>query len=234
MGENKEIKVRLSTVVCVFIILVLVVALGAVYYLGFVKNDNANNMIVNGEVVEKNNISLNEQLPEINNNIEENVEDRNEELAVKNNIASNEQVTEENSNENQYTYEKIKGLYTYTNEESAYSLYLWENGTFKYENFFDSSDGYGGGGRIGNYIIEDNVIKLNYMFSTGTDASLTVTKGNKELKIDAYDRITFTDEDFNNNKILLKKDNNNKEDNELYDFYHYINEYIIFNKYTHK
>ena len=83
MGERNEVKVRLSTVVCVFIILVLVVALGVVYYLGFVKNDNANNMIANGEVVQK------------NNNVEVNVEDRNEELAVKNNIVSNEQVTEE-------------------------------------------------------------------------------------------------------------------------------------------
>lgn len=223
MGEKNEVKVRLSTVVCVFIILVLVVALGIVYYLGFVKNDNANNMIVNGEVAQK------------NNNVEENVEDRNGELTEKNNIALNEQVTEENNNENiKYTYEEIKGLYTYTNEESSYSLYLWENGTFKYEHSFDSSDGHGHEGRIGNYIIEDNVIKLNYLFSTGTDISLSVTKGNKELKIDSYDRITFTDSDFNNNKILLKKDND-KENNELYknhDFFYMINEYCIFNKYN--
>lgn len=75
MGENKEIKVRLSTVVYLFIILVLVVALGAVYYLGFVKDDNANNMIANGEVAEKNNISVNEQVPEVNNKVEEKLED---------------------------------------------------------------------------------------------------------------------------------------------------------------
>ena len=70
MGENKEIKVRLSTVVYLFIIVVLVVALGVVYYLGFVKNDNSNNMIANGEVVEKNNISVNEEKTETNNKIE--------------------------------------------------------------------------------------------------------------------------------------------------------------------
>ena len=78
MGENKEIKVRLSTIVYLFIIVVLVVALGVVYYLGFVKNDNANNMIANGEVAEKNNISVNQQVPETNNNIEENVEENKE------------------------------------------------------------------------------------------------------------------------------------------------------------
>ena len=61
MGENKEIKVRLSTVVYLFVIVVLVVALGVVYYFGFVKNDNANNMIANGELTEKNNISVNEE-----------------------------------------------------------------------------------------------------------------------------------------------------------------------------
>ena len=83
MEEKKEIKVRLSTVVCVFIILVLVVALGVVYYLGFVKDDNSNNAIADGELAEK------------NNNVEVNVEDRNEELEVKNNIGLNEQVTEE-------------------------------------------------------------------------------------------------------------------------------------------
>ena len=67
MEEKREIKVRLSTVVYLFIILVLVVALGVVYYLGFVKEDN---VIANKEVTEKNNISVNEQMPEKNNNVD--------------------------------------------------------------------------------------------------------------------------------------------------------------------
>ena len=57
MEEKNELKVRLSTVVYLFIIVVLVVALGVVYYLGFVKSDNSHNMIANGEVAEKNNNS---------------------------------------------------------------------------------------------------------------------------------------------------------------------------------
>lgn len=69
MEENKEIKVRLSTVIYLFIILVLVVALGVTYYLGFVKDDNSDNMISKG-----NDIFVNEQVTEINNNIEEQVE----------------------------------------------------------------------------------------------------------------------------------------------------------------
>jgi len=70
MGEKKELKVRLSTVVFLFIILVLIVALGVVYYLGFEKNDNSNNMIANGESTEKNNISVNEQVPDTNSNVD--------------------------------------------------------------------------------------------------------------------------------------------------------------------
>ena len=88
MEEKKEIKVRLSTVVYLFIILILVVALGVVYYLGFVKNDNANNMIANGEVTEKNNISVNEQMPETSNN---------------NTINITENISSNNSSDNEYT-----------------------------------------------------------------------------------------------------------------------------------
>lgn len=71
MEEKKPIKVRLSTVVYLVIILVLAIALGVVYYLGFVKDDKSNNMLSTGEVVEKNDISINTQNPEPNNNVEE-------------------------------------------------------------------------------------------------------------------------------------------------------------------
>lgn len=56
MGEKKEIRVRLSTAIYLFIILVLVVALGIVYYCGFVKDDNTN-----ADITEKSNIYLNQQ-----------------------------------------------------------------------------------------------------------------------------------------------------------------------------
>lgn len=81
MGEDKEIKVRLSTMICTLIILVLVVALGVVYYLGFVKEDN---MIANGDILEKSN--------NLNSLIE------NEEVMDKNNIVLNGQETEEIEN----------------------------------------------------------------------------------------------------------------------------------------
>ena len=38
MGENKQIKVRLETIIYIFIIILLIIALGIIYYLGFIKN----------------------------------------------------------------------------------------------------------------------------------------------------------------------------------------------------
>lgn len=40
MGEKKTIEISLGTVICIFIIIILLVALGVTYYLGFVKDDN--------------------------------------------------------------------------------------------------------------------------------------------------------------------------------------------------
>ena len=42
MSEKNEIKIKLSTAIFMFIILVLIAALGIVYYLGFIRNNNEN------------------------------------------------------------------------------------------------------------------------------------------------------------------------------------------------
>jgi len=52
MEGKKEIKVSLGTVICMFIILVLIIALGIIYYIGFVKDDNkalSNEVSINKE-----------------------------------------------------------------------------------------------------------------------------------------------------------------------------------------
>lgn len=56
MEEKKSIKVSLGTAICIFIIVLLVIALGLVYYLGFIRNNKRINVIES----EKNN--LNQQL----------------------------------------------------------------------------------------------------------------------------------------------------------------------------
>ena len=71
MGENKELKVRLSTVVYLFIILVLVVALGAVYYFGFVQKDKQLEKIGTEKAqVEKLKADLEKQIIELGKEVE--------------------------------------------------------------------------------------------------------------------------------------------------------------------
>lgn len=97
-----------------------------------------------------------------------------------------------------YTYDDVKGLYTYISEtvttESGdeifafYFLYLYENGTFKYE--MGTGAPYG---RMGNYIIKDNTIFLNYLFATNSGAEITVTTGSKTISITNQDTLVDND-----------------------------------------
>ncbi len=97
-----------------------------------------------------------------------------------------------------YTYDGVKGLYTYTSEtvttESGdeifafYYLYLYENGTFKYT--MGTGAPYG---RMGNYIIKDDTIVLNYLFNTNSGAEIIVTTGSKTISI--TDKDTLVDND---------------------------------------
>ena len=88
-------------------------------------------------------------------------------------------------------------------------------------------------GVIGNYIIVDDEIKLNYLFNTGSDASLIATTGSKVLKIKDNKTIVENDAEFAKNggsktiNLVRDNSNNNKEDNSITD---YINNYEVINK----
>ncbi len=108
---------------------------------------------------------------------------------------SGENTGNDNSTEMmEYTYDNIKGLYTYTSEtridtqgnefNSYYYLYLYENGTFNYRMGTAAPYGY-----MGNYIIKDNTIVLNYLFSTNSGAGIYVTTGSKTITITAEDTL---------------------------------------------
>lgn len=119
-------------------------------------------------------------------------------------ILNEEKTEKSDSNENtgndssaavmEYTYDDIKGLYTYTSEtrinefgdefNSFYYLYLYENGTFNYRMGTGAPYGY-----MGNYIIKDNTIVLNYLFSTNSGAGIYVTTGSKTITITAEDTL---------------------------------------------
>ena len=100
MEEKKSVKISLGTIVCIFIIILLIVALVGIYYLGFVKN-NQEIIALKEEVnvlKSKNNVSQSEKA-EVKTNSENN------------NIAS----TTNNSTKKEFKLENFKpGIYVYS------------------------------------------------------------------------------------------------------------------------
>ena len=131
-----------------------------------------------------------------------------------------------------YLYSTVKGMYTGIAKDSYesdadryYDLYLYENGTFKYENHIDIE-----GGVIGNYTIVNDKILLNYWFSTGSDAGLDAINGKKTLEINEDGSITDSNPAGSNSSNLILKKATSAEDNgqsNRIDFL--INHYILSN-----
>ena len=133
---------------------------------------------------------------EDNNRLSKEIEDIKLELNKDKKI-ENFNLNGENSN---IDFESISGVYTYSlnsDEEDGYfcELYLFNNGTFKYEYCSIFAQGV-----IGNYIIKGNKIVLNKLFETGSDIGLTVTEGEAELNLNEDGTIS------NINKILDEPD----------------------------
>ncbi len=127
MGEKKELKVKLSTVILLFVILILIIALGVVYYLGFIKKDNINqniNMIsTNNTVKETAETNTNiQQNTETTNNQQNNTETTNNQ---QNNTETNQTAQKDNS-KNIIMYDGTNivnakpGLYYTLYEENQY------------------------------------------------------------------------------------------------------------------
>jgi len=116
-----------------------------------------------------------------------------------------------------YNYSDIKGLYTFVSEKiieennneitPSYNLFLYENGMFQYQLSTIYPFGY-----IGNYIIKDNQIVLNYLFSTNSGASIDVTEGTHTITINDNNKLIDNNQPISNinlTKITLTKDENN-------------------------
>ncbi|MGM9882465.1 MAG: hypothetical protein ACI31S_06485 [Bacilli bacterium] len=134
-----------------------------------------------------------------------------------------------------YNYSDIKGLYTAHEtvnidgleeaQNASYTLYLWENGTFKYEYGVFAPMGV-----IGNYTIVDDEIRLNYLFQTSSDVSLTPIEGDKVLKISSDSSILDSDYYFKENtnnveEVKLVKANAEEESNYKYNIYNILSNY---------
>ncbi|MBR5540287.1 MAG: hypothetical protein IKU56_02795 [Clostridia bacterium] len=64
------------------------------------------------------------------------------------------------------------------------TLYLYENGTFTYTMGTGAPHGY-----IGNYIIKENTVVLNYLFSTDSGTGVRAATGSKTITITAKDTV---------------------------------------------
>lgn len=128
-----------------------------------------------------------------------------------NNISNNqEQIAEQKV---VYSYNAIKGLYTYesnmktqNNFNYEYELYLYENGTFIYYEFEGLKSR-----AIGNYTIVDNKIILNELFRTGTDVGIKVNKEEILTTLIINSDNTITDENHDIGSIVLNKEDLLKE-----------------------
>lgn len=157
---------------------------------------------------------------------------------------TNEPIKEEKKVEKEitYTYEDMKGLYTFTgdpvysegaegNITPTYNLYLYENGTFNYQYTGVATPQ----GMVGNYIIEGDKIILNYLYTTGSDVSLTRTTETKTLVIGKDNTLTDNNQPLSlvsSKSINLEKASESAE-NEFVEntpsFDKMLNEYPVFN-----
>ena len=114
---------------------------------------------------------------------------------------TNAEITKNNSDsvvdntKSAYSYDNIKGLYKYNKKLNAdstaqYELCLLDNGTFSYHYMteFDHA-------LWGNYIIVNDEIILNQLFTTESDVGIhAVEEGKIKLKINSDGTITDTNE----------------------------------------
>ena len=96
-----------------------------------------------------------------------------------------------------YDYGNLKGLYSFRKvlgyDENGkydiivnYDLYLYGNGTFIYRNDMSLSPS----AFLGNYVIENDQILLNYMFRAGSGVGMTYVSDNKVIKINSLTSLT--------------------------------------------
>lgn len=152
----------------------------------------------------------------------------------------NEEITEneidkDNTKENEvietkevsYNYSDIKGLYEGKNNSSLIHLYLEDDGTFVYD--MQSSTH---GSFLGNYIIENNQLKLNTIFWEGNGAGLGIEDDGLILLNINDGALTEIQNNPNNSKeqiTLTKIQTTDDYQSGINNFYNKINNTQIYN-----
>ena len=95
-----------------------------------------------------------------------------------------------------FTYDIISGIFEYkvdykpegTDDLFSYfaNLYLLEDGTIRFNQGDQAANGY-----VGNYIIDNDELKITEWFGTGSDASLGITKTIKTFTYKIKDKNTI-------------------------------------------
>ena len=182
MEEKKAIKISFST----FFLIITIIAIGIMGF--FIYKLNYDKTKATAQVNElSNRVSL--------------LESTKKEPTIIEKTNTNAEITKNNSdsvvdnNKSAYSYDNIKGLYKYNKKLNAdstaqYELCLLDNGTFSYRYMteFDHA-------LLGNYIIVNDEIILNQLFTTESDVGIhAIEEGKIKLKINSDGTITDTNE----------------------------------------
>lgn len=182
MEEKKAIKINFST----FFLIITIIAIGIMGF--FIYKLNYDKTKATAQVNElSNRVSL--------------LESTKKEPTIIEKTNTNAEITKNNSDsvvdntKSAYSYDNIKGLYKYNKKLNAdstaqYELCLLDNGTFSYHYMteFDHA-------LWGNYIIVNDEIILNQLFTTESDVGIhAVEEGKIKLKINSDGTITDTNE----------------------------------------
>lgn len=199
-------KTNLKTILLIIAIIIIVI-LGAIAFIFYKDKTDAENRLnsltsqVSG--LENTITDLNEQKSKVQNSSSSKSD---------NNTTSSNNTTEGSIENDSNT--AIEGLYQYTESknEIGYYLYLYDNGTFKYEHNKQFPSG-----EIGTYIISENTIILKSQYETHSDVSITPI--NKTIKLTINEDGTISDKnnlvssdsthDYSN--IIMKKASSTEE-----------------------
>ena len=195
--EKKNKKGLSAPLVVIMLIVVLIIGIGGGYLLS--KNDNL--------------FSKNETQSNNNNNNESQIQ----------NTSNTDDGNKGDNKGNQSISVIPTGLYQYKQKIEKddftirYSLYLYDNGTFKYEHSIAAPTG-----AIGKYTIKDNNLILNVQYLTGSDTGITKTNETITLKINNNTIIDqngyykdlskkYSNIDFNNITMVKANESDDKE-----------------------
>ena len=191
MEEKKVTKISLST----FFLILAIIAICVMGYFLYVSNSKAADMIsnekeLNAKIAKLENeiTSKQDQIEAEQNNVNSSDLNSNE-VSNANNTTSNSSIVESN-----ITFSSLSGIYvgdakvepgTTPDGETEVRLYLYENGSFKYNDNpgLDS-------GKVGYYTFSDNNIILHEVILCANDIGRTITSDTMTLKINSNNSIT--------------------------------------------